>query len=432
MATRLVSEHGGKLLHVHNVGWHFWTGSRWEPDERRNAPRLVRRTLVTACQVAVTGKDRQLMADVHRCNSAAGIRGTLDIASYDESIAATVADLDADPYSLNCANGTLDLRTLLLRDHDPGDRITHLCRGGYDPDAGAPLWDAFLARVLPDGEVREFVRRYAGVALLGAVREHKLVILKGIGRNGKTVFYNALAYALGSYATVAESELFLLREHGSAHPTGMMDLRGARWVVVSESDQGRRLAEATVKRLTGGDPITARHLYKDHVTFEPSHTPVLVTNHLPKVSADDHALWSRLLVVDFSVVIPDAEQDPALSERLRREADGILSWAVRGWQDYQRIGLSPPAAVLATTDQYRTDSDAVARFIDEVCVVGPLQRVHAAELFDVWTSWCAEDGGPPGSKRAFGLALDSRGFESAKGTGGVRWRMGIGLPVQLD
>ncbi|AXY51704.1 hypothetical protein YT1_2280 [Rhodococcus ruber] len=425
MAYRLAAAYAHRLMHVHGMGWFFYDGTRWLEDDQGEAKRAVLDVL--RCALAESLDDRDLRNDVRRCESAAGVAGVLDIASALEGFAFTVNDLDADPYLLNVANGTLDLRTMQLAAHSPAHRITKVTRAAYRPDAPSPTWNAFLTQVLPDEEVREFVRRYVGVGLCGRVLEHTLSILTGTGRNGKGVFYGAVGHALGDYATVAEPDLFMHRE--GAHPTGEMDLRGVRWVVVSESDKGRRLAEATVKRLTGGDRIRARRMRQDFVEFTPSHTAALVTNHLPKVSGDDPALWARLRVVPFEVVIPKADQDPKLGEKLELDADAVLTWAIRGWSDYQRSGLAEPAAVVAATDAYQADADALGRFIDECCVSTPAMTVHAGQLFDAWAKWAAEEGVEPGGKKSFGEALDKRGFVAHKGTGGARFRRGIGLRV---
>ena len=423
IAYRLAQNHAGKLLHVHGIGWHYWDGTRWREDDRGEATRSVLEVLRLA--LAASLADKGLREDVRRCESATGIAGVLSIAAALPEFAVTVGDLDADPYLVNVANGTLDLRTMNLRPHDPADRITKACGALYRPDAVSGRWDAFLARVLPEEDVREFLRRYAGLALCGTVLEHVLALLTGTGRNGKSVFTGALAFALGDYAGVAEPDLFMHRD--GAHPTGEFDLRGLRWVTVSETDAGRKLAEATVKRLTGGDHIKARRMRQDFVTFTPSHTPVLVTNHLPRVSGDDPALWARLRVVPFDVVIPKAEQNPHLAEELQADADAILAWAVAGWRDYTTTGLAEPATVQAATDDYQTASDALTRFVDERCLTGPHFTALVEQLWEAWCQWLTDDGGEPISKRAFGQALDKRGYDLHRGTGGRRYRRGIGL-----
>lgn len=426
MAYRLARTYAHKLMYVHGIGWYAYDGTRWREDTQGEAKRAVLDVLRTALADSLNDKD--LRADVRKCESSAGVNGVLDLASALEQFAFTVPDLDEDPYLLNVANGTLDLRTMELGEHNPADRITKVTRAAYDPDSVSPHWESFLAQVLPDETVREFLRRYVGVALCGRVLEHVLAILTGTGRNGKGVFYGAVEHALGDYATVAEPDLFMHREN--AHPTGEMDLLGVRWVVVSESDKGRKLAEATVKRLTGGDRIRARRMRQDFVEFMPSHTPALVTNHLPKVSGDDPALWARLRVVPFEVVIPKENQDKKLGEKLELAADAVLGWAIQGWVDYGREGLAEPAAVVAATDSYHMDADALGRFIAECCVTAPTVSVRIGDLFDAWEKWAADDGTPPGSKKSFGEAMDKRGFATAK-SGSARFRRGIAL-LALD
>jgi putative DNA primase/helicase len=428
MAYRLADAYTGQLLYVHGLGWHHWDGHRWAEDDTGAATRAVLDVLRTA--LADSLSDKELRADVRRCESASGVGGVLQIASALAQFTATVRDLDADPYLLNVANGTLDLRTMELREHDPGDRITKITAAAYDPGANPDAWDTFLGRVLPDEAVRAFLQRYTGLALAGTVLEHLLAITTGIGRNGKSVFVNTVLAALGDYAASAEPDLFMHRE--GAHPTGEMDLRGVRWVVVSESDKGRRLAEATVKRLTGGDRIKARRMRQDFVEFSASHTPVLVTNFLPTVSGDDPALWARLRVVPFDVVIPPTERDPRLTEKLSLSIDAVLTWAVRGWHEYQAGGLAEPDAIERATEAYHVSSDAVGRFVEDCCLTGPNFYVSSGELWARWAQWAIDDGSVPIGKKAFGEALDQRGFSTGKGTRGVRLRRGIALAADEE
>lgn len=428
MAYRLAASHRDQLLYVSGIGWHTYDGKRWHADDRGAAKRAVLDVLRAA--LAESLDDKVLRADVQRCESAAGVAGVLDLAAALEPFAATVRDLDRDPYLINVANGTLDLRTGELHPHRPADRMTKVSRAAYRPEADGQTWSRFLAQVLPDPEVRGFLQRVAGVALNGRVLEHVLVILTGTGANGKGTAYKALNYALGDYASTAEPDLFMHRQ--GAHPTGEMDLLGVRLVVVSESERDRRLAEATMKRLTGGDTIRARRMRQDFVEFDPSHTAILVTNHLPKVSGDDPAIWRRLRVVPFDVVIPEDDRDPHLDERLQLDADAILTWAVAGYADYVRLrGLSEPPSVLRATSNYQRSSDAVARFLDDADAVVRLPTVAATttQLHNRWVDWSRADGADELSARAFGEALDRLGHKVSK-SHGTKLRRGIGVAVR--
>jgi putative DNA primase/helicase len=427
MAYRLAnSAHRDKLLHVYGVGWHRWDGKRWAADDQGHAVRAVRDVLRRALQASLdleSDAAKAIRRDVDKCSSATGAAGVLSLAASMAPFAATVRDLDRDPYVLNVANGTLDLRTMTLREHDPADRITKVTAAAYHPDVDATAWDTFLERVLPDEEVRAFLQRLAGVALLGRVVEHVLGILVGTGANGKGAFTRALEHALGDYAASPEADLFMQRD--GAHPTGQMDLLGLRWATVSETDQGRRLAEATMKRLTGGDPIRARRMRQDFIEFQPSHTAVLVTNHLPAVRGDDPAIWRRLRLVPFDVVIPEAERDKHLDEHLQLQAEAVLSWAVDGYRDYTtRGGLGEPAAVTAATDAYQLDSDPVARFIADECIPSPHGYTAFGELYERWQRWAAVDGAAATNPKSFGDTLERKGYPADRVRSG-RIRRGL-------
>lgn len=427
MAYRLAAAEVGRLMHVTGIGWHFWDEQRWVKDTEGRATRAVLAVLRSA--LADTVGDPAARKEVVACEKASAIAGILTIAASLPAFATDVSKLDADPYVINTPSGTLDLRNDELRPHDPSDRITKITRGAYRQELTSPGWDGFLDRVLPDDQVRGFLQRVAGLGLLGVVLEHVLPILTGTGANGKGTFDRAFGHALGSYAITAEPDLLMPR--AGAHPTGQMDLLGVRWCVVSESDEGRKLAEATMKRLTGGDTIRARAMRQDFIEFEPSHTAVLITNHLPMVSGDDPAVWRRLRVVPFDVVIPEDERDTSLDARLQLDADAILTWAVEGYREYvRRGGLGAPRAVLARTEAYRVDNDAVSRFVAEVCDLNAHVSAETSTLHAAFERWARPEGVDPMSARALGQALDRLGYPASKGTGGRRLRRGIAPHVE--
>jgi putative DNA primase/helicase len=167
---------------------------------------------------------------------------------------------------------------------------------------------------------------------------------------------------------------------------------------------------------------------QDFVEFQPSHLPILVTNHLPRVSGDDPAVWARIRVIPFDVVIPDAEQDKHLDAKLQLEADGILAWAVEGWRDYRERGLAEPDSVRIATDNYQADSDPIGRFIEECCDTGVMFSATTKPLYEKWQRWQESDGtAEPMGRRTFGEALDRRGYHAGPPSDGKRIRRGIAL-----
>ncbi|MDA4105705.1 DNA primase family protein [Mycolicibacterium holsaticum] len=438
MAHCMADYYGDRLIHVNGIGWHFWDGRRWDKDVTGNANRIAQATLKRAASEAFDFPDpadtKRLLADVNKCHgTASGITGMLKQAEAERRFAVTADALDADPYLLNVANGTLDLHSGKVKPFDPADRITKVCRAGYRPDdpRDGQLWEAVLKRVLPDEAVRDYFRRVVGMSLIGEPRDHILPILNGDGRNGKTTVVEAILYALGDYASLAEPELLLHRD--GAHPTGQMDLIGRRFVAMSEIPKGSRMNEVLMKRLTADRVLKARYMHKDLVEFNASHTAVMVTNDLPKMSGDDLAAWERVRVIPFDVYIPEAERDVELGAKLQLEADGILTWAVAGVRDYLDGGLRTPEGVLVRTNKYRLDNDELGRFIGECCTTGPDANGTEAttrELHARFGSWRARQSGGVSmhvGEREFGRMLDQRGHTTMPPIKGRRPRNGIAL-----
>lgn len=427
IAYRLATSNAGRLMFVRGLGWHTWDGARWRADEKDHATTAVLDVLRTA--LAESLDDRELRADVRKCESASGIAGVLAIASALPNLRAGTDELDADPYLLNVANGTLDLRTRTLRPHDPADRITRVCRGAYDPGADTGTWSTFLASILPDIAERAYLQRVIGQSVFGAVREHLFPVLTGSGANGKGTAYGAIANAMGDYATIIDPSLLMASERGTGGPE-MMQLFGARLVIGSETEEGKQLDAALMKRLTGGDQITARNLYQPPVTWEPSHQMVYVTNHLPRVKGNDPAVWRRVRVIPFDVVIPETDRDAELPERLKLAADAILTWSVNGWFAYEdQGGMGEPDAVQRATDGYQTDSDPVLRFTRDYCVTDAGASTFARDLFTAWSRWAEADGAERISEKAFGAELDRLGYPAKRSKAG-NVRSGIGLPSE--
>lgn len=329
-------------------------------------------------------------------------------------VAIKLDHLDADPWLLNVANGTLDLRTGTLHPHRREDLVTELAPAAYDAHATCPMWDKFLHRVLNDDEALiGFLRRAVGYGLTGDTTEQVLFFLYGSGANGKGTFLVALQEMLGDYAKQAAPEVLLVHR-GEQHPTGVADLLGARFVVAAEVEQGKAFAESLVKQLTGGDRLKARLMRQDCFEFSATHKIFLAANHKPIVYGTDYAIWRRIRLVPFTVTIPPEERDPHLVAKLRTEWPGILAWAVRGCREWQERGLGVPGAVKAATEAYQAEMDTLGEFIAARCDTESGCKATAKELYDSYTYWCEAEGGEPITQRAFGTALGERGFQRVR------------------
>jgi len=429
-ARRLIRVYGGRLRYVPAWRrWLVWDGQRWAHDATGQAQRwmkVIARRLTTDAMAIEAEQERKAKVSLaRRGESAHAIAGALTLAGTENGIVVTPDDLDADPFLLNCRNGTLDLRTMELRDHDPADLLTKMTGAGYRPAATGKAFTKFLKDVQPDEEMRAYIARLTGHALEGRVVTHVLPIHCGAGANGKSTYIDAVMAALGDYADAADPELLTARTF-DAHPTGTADLFGLRLAVLHESDHGRRLAEGTVKRLTGSDRLKARRMREDFWHFNPSHTFAMMTNHKPVVSGTDEGIWRRIRLVPWDVVIPAAERDEELGDKLKLELDAVLAYLAEGYRQWRERGLDDPKQVVDATAAYRADSDALKRFLDNRCLTGPNFTVRSSELFAAWSKWCAAEGVETGTNKALTEALQNRGYDTKHTNIGAVWR-GLGL-----
>jgi len=438
-ARRLAAKHGTDLRYVSAWGtWLSWDGRRWSPSHLA-AERLPKQVgdaiwqeLATMGSRMDASAARELFAFAKYTTSASGQRNMMRLAQSEPGIPITPEKLDAHPWLVNAANGTIDLRTGQLRPHRREDLITKLCPVQYDPLATCPTWERFLDDVMAEQRgMVAYLQRALGSSLAGVVRDHVLHVAYGTGANGKSTLLNAVLEATGTdYAMQAAPDL-LMAKPGSEHPTALADLFGKRFVACIESDDNRRLAEGLVKSLTGGDRIRARRMREDYWEFAPTHHVWLATNHRPTIRGTDPGIWRRIRLIPFAVSIPPERQDRQLAERLRDERPGILRWLVDGCLAWQRSGLAEPDEVVGATAGYRDDQDTFAAFLDESADLSADHRERASTLYAAYIAWAQRAGEHVQTQTRFGSAMDERGFHRRK-IGGVKWYCGIRLRPAND
>ena len=322
------------LLYCHSWSkWLIWTGTHWQLDTSGVVMRYARNTVMGLTHLRkMLPEDMAKVLSAHRKKSlnAPRLKAMVELAQSIPGIPVQLIQLDSDHCLLNCLNGTLDLRTGILRPHERDDLLTKCIPIVYDPHAQCPLWLNFLNEITAGNEnLSAFLQRAMGYGLTGVIREHVLFVLYGTGRNGKSTFLNTIMAMLGAYAMKASAELLMASKY-DRHPTEKADLHGRRLIAALETEQGRKLNEVLVKELTGGDPIRARRMREDFWEFWPTHKVFLATNHKPVITGTDHAIWERIRLIPFTVTIPRDRQDTMLADKLKAELAGILAWAVQG------------------------------------------------------------------------------------------------------
>jgi putative DNA primase/helicase len=430
-AERLVAAHGDNIRFVPaRQQWFVWDGKRWALDETLEVPRLaksvVRELFLDLVKPAPKSHRQALLRHAENSERQSRLDAMLKAASSQRGIPQRISDFDADPWLLNVANGTIDMRTGKLRAHRKEDQITKLVDIAFDPNALCPAWEQFLLDVFANRvDMISYIQRAVGYSLTGDIREQCLQFLYGSGANGKSTFLSVLEMISGDYGSQTEAATLLEADMEGRVRNDVARLAGARMVHAGELPEGKRLNEALVKSMTGGDPMTARFLRQEFFEFRPTFKIWLQGNHRPVIRGTEYAIWRRVRLVPFTVKFEGERRDGMMTERLRAELPGILAWAVAGCLLWQKNGLLAPADVIAATEDYRVESDILGQFLDDRCELAPGLEVKSSELYQAYKLWAKEAGEYVWSHTAFGRKLEDRGFGVRKAS--TKLRLGLRL-----
>jgi putative DNA primase/helicase len=401
-SERFIRQHGENVRYcVETKTWHRWNETRWEPDTLNQICQLAKKTVREMYAELPLEPDedkrKALFKFVLRSESERSLNALLNLAETDPRIAISAASFDRQPHLLNALNGTIDLRAGELLPHRREDLITKLCPVAFDSAAKSAVWENFLRDCTRgDVELQSFLQRAVGYTAYGDPREQVILMVNGPGACGKSTFISAIMAVLGDYATTADFTTFLKKDRvGNGPPDDIANLAGARLVSSIEVDDGRQLAQALVKQLTGGDVIRARHLYQGSFEFRPQFALWLICNRAPVIDHADDAMWRRILRLPFENKIPAGKQDKMLKATLTDASltgPAILAWAVQGCVEWYSHGLQVPRVVESATRSYQAQSNPLADFVAELCILHPSAFTTVADLRTAYATWVHETG----------------------------------------
>ena len=402
--------------------WYVWTGTVWREDKRQVVFALV--SAVVDCYgelkntLDFAGDDEAKKGDaakraridrrIKHLRKPAGRNACLEFAWKGRGIAVEAAAFDADPHLFGVQNGTLDLRTGMLREARPEDLITKQSRASYTPWPDIPaerrqVVEGFFLQIWDgDEEKIRFFQRMIGQALIGEVVNHIFPFLLGRrARNGKTVLCSVLMHVFGSYAITFNSSL-LCEQYGNSNNAAyeLIEFDGARLAISSEVREGAVFSADLIKRMTGGDPLKGRGLFQDFRTFQPRFLPLMLGNHEPQPPVGDNGFWDRALLFNFPMRFeyePDATKKELKRidgyERVLLEAgDAFLAWFVDGAMEYQADDrrLRPPESVRKDTTEYRDDADWIMQFV-RACTRESDADTKSSDLYNAFVIFYREN-----------------------------------------
>jgi putative DNA primase/helicase len=441
---------GSGIRYSEEVGFFLLDAGVWRRDERQGVRTfaqtvadlvrdLARTASVEGAKEGALDSDKKRASRLNRyaahVQTSRGIDAMLRELQAVRGVPASIDDFDRHPDLLAVKNGVVHLRTGELRPHDPRLLLTRLVEIDYDPTARAPRWERFLEEVFPKyPDLPAYMKRLVGYGITGHTTEQCFAVHFGGGANGKSVFTDTLTEVFREHSVTTPFSTFEDRQSGGI-PNDLAALKGARLVQAAEGEQGRPMAEAVLKRVTGRDMIAARFMRKEFFEFRPTFLLMLATNFRPNFKGQDEGLWRRVKLIPWERYFKPEERDHRLGDDLLREAQGILTWAVEGAREWYANGLQDPAIVRDSTKEYRATSDRLAGFLPGLFVIDHAAgRVEGKVLFEAYLQWADEENLPARerwTRRTFFDALEERGLAKRKTNKGIAFD-GIRRARQTD
>jgi P4 family phage/plasmid primase-like protien len=412
----------------------IWNGSKWAEDRKEKFIELGIATIRNILKEALTEENPYIRNNLLKwaitSEKARQIKDMLYLAKPKLGMAQN--EFDAQPHLLNLLNGTYDLENDNFCTHNKKDFLSKVAPVHYDPEATCPLWVDFLNQIFENNqELISFVQQGIGYTLTSNTDEQCFFFAYGTGQNGKSTFFETITSLFGDYYLKASQELLTSTNQNLIQQVhDLAELPGKRFVVASELEEGKKLAESRIKDLTGKDTVQARFLYQRPFWFKPICKIWMYGNHKPIVRGTDKGIWRRFYLIPFNVTIPDSEVDKMLDMKLLNEMPGILNWALEGCRLWRKNGLIPPKIVQDSIKEYQGELDIVGRFIDESCIIEPNANVKQKLLYTAYKGWCEDYGEYVLTSRKFSNSMKEKGFHNKPSSGNYYKWIGITLKYE--
>jgi len=460
-----------------NGAWRTWDGNRWKLDTNNKEGRKHGKTVAHACrqryaewvacltdksfakleksaQEYVKNKVSAWGGYSMKVGNTGGIAGGLTLLQSEPGMTPDV-EWDNDPTLLATPNGTIELNDGYGVQFHQARREDWLTRStsvgitqddylnGYVPTR----FEKLLEETLPSEDVRRYFQKVMGYILMGENPKRKFIVLHGPTSSGKTTIMRIIADVLGEYASDFSLSLFRANKDEKARPD-IIRAMNARMIYASETSQQWELDADQIKRMTGGDKVSARLNYgNDFTSRQPAFTPVLATNQAPRITGSDEAIWRRLIVFGFDNTIEAHREDPGLVTRVvREEGPAILAWLLDGWDMYNNGALiedgwdnnradtyvepgldDMPADVVTATMKFRSNLTLEDQWVSEHTIRNEgTPPVTSAAVYGAYTAWCEANGFNPNNSKVLSPALNRAGY-SLKKHGGVWCRFNLEL-----
>jgi putative DNA primase/helicase len=327
-----------------------------------------------------------------------------------------------DTVLINLQNGTFEISSkgTKLRTFESSDFITYQLPFEYNPQAKAPIFEAYLNKVLPDKERQKVLAEYLGYVFIkhgsNALKAEKALVLYGTGANGKSVFFE-IATAMFGRQNVSNYSLQSLTEE-----KGFYRAKISNKLVNYASEINGKLEASLFKAMVSGEPVEACLKYGQPFTMTDYAKFIFNCNELPKDVEHTNAYFRRFLIIPFDVTIPPKEQDKQLhSKIIDKELSGVFNWVLEGLNRLlEQKQFSECEAAKIAVEKYKIESDSVQMFLSELGYkVSATNEIALKDMFNDYRNFCIESGFKACSVKTLAERLRSSGYQTERKNYGI-------------
>ena len=368
---------------------------------------------------------------VKRSQSCSKLNAMISMSSKWPAMEVRSNQFDSAIHKLATDNAVVNLASSQCSDQIENPFWRRKANAKWDENAECPKFSLFLEEVFcGDPDLIDWVQLALGYSITGSTDEQVMFLAYGNGANGKSTLLELVKEIIGDFAQVANINEFMSKDkHGIRSLEQVAVLDGVRLAIASEIEGNGQLNEALMKRLTGGDTLTAARLHQSQFTFKPQFKIWMLVNYLPRSQDNSDGFWRRIRVIPFNAKFIGNKRRIDLKQQLLEERDGILNWLVTGarrWHARQLqqggSGLGTCQAVEDATAAFRRKNDPLRDFLDACVTYNPSGKVPAGALYEAYRNWSEFNAlGRTLSSASFAQNLQSQGFHKKRTSNGIHY-----------
>lgn len=378
-------------------------------------------------------KCAELLIKLQKTNDKNNItREILDIIK-DEAF---IDDMNKEKYIIPVKNGKiLNMKTLEMSERTINHKFNFECNASYvsmseaeESEIRQYFLDLFCGN---EGTMKTTIDIIKSIFTGETLRY--IYFFTGKGSNGKSLLFKLLNKIFGKLMDTIDTKVILQSKATSGLTTEFEKLDRCRLGYITELREDDKLNETIIKKISGGDPIDYRGLFKSNKTIYPTCNLCALTNELPHFKVEN-AILNRIIVIPFNNTFA---VNSSFETEMMSKLDLIFSFIMKHGTIRDSFHLTDEMKV--AKDQYKEDNitiDYLKDYIENNYQIVPFvktEKVSRDSFRDSYNSYLKSKQRPidNSSHTKFARSVKTYGID-IKESNGKTYYINLVEKVQVD